>query len=83
MKDDEQVIKISSGDDDVTLAFSKATKIKEIEEAAIKELGFEGNSDGFELVYEGSTLQPDERPLVSFHIPDNACLELVATGQGV
>lgn len=83
MKDDEQVIKISSGDDDVTLAFPKTAKIKEVEEAAIKELGFEGNSDSFELVYEGTTLEPDERPLVSFHIPDNACLELVATGQGV
>jgi len=83
MKDNEIVIKISSGDDDVTLAFSETTKIKDVENAAIHELGFEGSSDGFELVYEGNTLTPDERPLVSFHIPNNACLELVATGQGV
>ena len=30
MKDDEQVLKVSSGDDDVTLAFPKTAKIKEV-----------------------------------------------------
>ena len=83
MNNEELVLKIFSGDDDVTLAFPKTAKIKEVEDAAINELGFEGSSDGFELVFEGKTLRPDERTIVSFHIPDNACLELVATGQGV
>lgn len=83
MKHDDLTLKISSGDDDVTLAFPKTTKIKDVEDAAIQELGFEGNSDDFELVYNGTTLEPEERPLASFHIPDNACLELVATGDGV
>ncbi len=83
MKNKELTINISSGDDDVTLAFPETTKVKDVETAAIHELGFDGNSDGFELVYEGTTLSPDDRPLISFHIPDHACLELVATGQGV
>lgn len=83
MESSEFTFHIWSGDDDVKLVFPKTTKVKEVEEAAIKELGLEGGSDTFELVYDGRTLEPDERPLVSFSIPQRACLELVATGQGV
>ena len=80
MENSEFTFHIWSGDDDVKLTFPKTTKVKEVEEAAIKELGLEGGSDTFELVYDGRTLEPDERPLVSFSIPQRACLELVATG---
>lgn len=83
MSKDEVTLKISSGDNDVTLVFPKTVKIREVEEAAAKELGLPGDSDSFELVYEGATLKPDQRTLISFGIPNNACLELVATGTGV
>ena len=37
----------------------------------------------FDLVHEGTVLQPTERPIVSFGLKDGAKLELVATGSGV
>ena len=80
---DEITLKISSGDNDVTLVFPKTAKIKDVEQAAITELGLPGSGDSFELVYDGQTLKPEQRTLISFGIPNNACLELVATGTGV
>ena len=62
--------------------FEKTTKIIEVIKKIIKKQGLE-EGDDFDLFYQGKALQPEERPLVSFHLPDEVCLELVATGSGV
>lgn len=62
--------------------FAKTAKVKEVITAVIQQQGLP-SGDSFELVYNGSVLTPDERPLVSFGISGAAELELVATGSGV
>ena len=65
-----------------TSVFLKTAKIKEVIVAAVKALGLDA-ADSLELVYNGESLQPQERTLVSFGISGSAMLELVATGSGV
>lgn len=62
--------------------FAKTTKVKEVIDAIVREQGFEAG-DLLELVFNGTVLQPVERPLVSFGIEGTVQLELVATGSGV
>lgn len=63
-------------------AFPKTTKIKEVI-AVVVERQELSSGDSFELVFNGSALTPDERPLVSFGLSNSAELEFVATGSGV
>ncbi len=63
-------------------AFSKNTKIAEVIAVVVKEKKLDGG-DSYELVFDGKVLQPTERPLVSFHLPNPAKLNLVAIGTGV
>ena len=63
-------------------AFDKTTKVEEVIKTVVSEMDLDG-SDSFELAYNGTVLEPKERPLVSFGIECGARLELIATGSGV
>lgn len=62
--------------------FAKTTKIQEVIQTAAQEKDL-NSSEGLELVYEGTVLEPTERPLVSFGLEGTVALELVAQGSGV
>lgn len=65
-----------------TADFRKTTKIEEVIAATVAAMHLDPN-EHFDLVHNGTVLQPIERPLVSFDLTDGANLELVATGSGV
>lgn len=62
--------------------FQKTAKIIEVIQAIILDKGLKP-SDTFNLVYNGQTLQPTERPLVSFGLTGTVAMDLVAHGSGV
>jgi len=62
--------------------FPKTAKIQDIIRTVASEKGL-NPSDGLELVHEGTVLQPEERPLVSFGLEGTVSVELVAQGSGV
>lgn len=62
--------------------FEATAKVKDVIARAIAEMALDGG-DAFELYHNGVPLQPVDRPLVSFQLPNPAKLELVATGSGV
>jgi hypothetical protein len=65
-----------------TETFDKNTKVEEVIATAIERMGLTPGEQ-FDLVHEGTVLQPVNRPLVSFHLKDGDKVELVATGSGV
>ena len=62
--------------------FDKTAKIIDVIEAVVANKGFD-SADDFDLVFGEKTLQPENRPLVSFGVVDCTTLTLVATGSGV
>lgn len=62
--------------------FDVNTKVSEVIEVVRKKMDLPADSS-FELWFGETRLQPEERPIVSFHLPDPAKLKLVATGSGV
>lgn len=81
-KDHEITLNIATPKGVYVHDFPKTTKISEVIAMTIDAVGLDAG-ERFDLVYEGTVLQPTERPLVSFGLPDGAKLELVATGSGV
>ena len=79
-KDIELLIATPKGPFDGT--FPKTTKVSEVILAVRTKLGLPADAS-FELWYGTTRLEPEERTLVSFHLPDPAKLTLVATGSGV
>ncbi len=65
-----------------TGSFPKTTKVSDVIEAVIAAVGL-APDERFDLVHNGTVLQPVERPIVSFGLADGDQLELVATGSGV
>jgi len=65
-----------------TADFPKTAKVEEVIHAAVKAKGLSG-SDDLELIHDGETLEPVERPLTSFGLEGTVQLELVAQGSGV
>ncbi len=65
-----------------TETFDKNTKVEEVIAFAIEKMGLTPGEQ-FDLVQDGTVLQPVTRPLVSFGLKDGDKLELVATGSGV
>jgi hypothetical protein len=63
-------------------AFPKTAKVSEVIEVVVREKHLQ-SGDAFELIYNGNSLQPVQRPLVSFGLDGVVKLELVATGSGV
>lgn len=62
--------------------FDVNTKVSEVIEVVRRKLGLAADSS-FELWFGETRLHPEERPLISFHLPNPAKLKLVATGSGV
>lgn len=62
--------------------FRKTATITEVIAEVRTKLGLPDDAS-FELWFGDKRLEPEERPLVSFHLPDPAKLTLVATGSGV
>jgi len=63
-------------------AFPKTTKVKDVIIVIVEDRDLE-EGDAFQLFYGEILLEPIERPLVSFGLPTNVLLTLVATGSGV
>jgi hypothetical protein len=62
--------------------FEITTKVSEVIDTVRNKLELPQDAS-FELWFGDKRLEPEERPLVSFHLPDPAKLTLVATGSGV
>ena len=62
--------------------FQKTAKIIEVIRAIITDKNLNAGDD-FDLVHNGATLKPEERPLVSFGLQGVVMLDLVAVGSGV
>lgn len=62
--------------------FPKTTKVKDVIVVIVEDRDLE-NGDAFQLFYGEVVLEPVDRPLVSFGLPANVLLMLVATGSGV
>ncbi|MBB4305693.1 hypothetical protein GGD81_004775 [Rhodobium orientis] len=62
--------------------FPKTTKVKEVIVTIVEDRDLE-DGDSFQLFFGEIVLEPVERPLVSFGLPANVLLTLVATGSGV
>jgi hypothetical protein len=62
--------------------FELTAKVSEVIDTVRNKLGLPKDAS-FELWYGDKRLEPEERPLVSFHLPNPAQLTLVATGSGV
>lgn len=65
-----------------TEKFLKTTTIAEVIAEVRNKLGLPSDAS-FELWFGDKRLEPEVRPLESFHLPDPAKLTLVATGSGV
>lgn len=63
-------------------AFPKTAKIADVIAKVVAAKHLDGG-DKYQLVFGDKILEPVERPLVSFHLPNPAKLNLVATGSGV
>jgi hypothetical protein len=63
-------------------SFPKTTKVKDVIVVIVEDGDLE-DGDAFQLFYGEIVLEPVERPLVSFGLPANVLLTLVATGSGV
>ena len=61
--------------------FEDTTKVEDIITAIVKEKNL-AVGDAFELSFDGTELQPD-RPIGSYNLPDNAVLDLTASGSAV
>ena len=64
-----------------TGAFPKTTKVSEVIDTIVNDLGLQ--QETFQLVHNGTPLEPTNRPLVSFGLEGRVKLTLVATGDGV
>lgn len=80
--DQEITLNIATPRGVFTETFDKNVKVDEVIALAIERMGLTPGEQ-FELVHNGTVLQPTNRPLVSFHLTDGADVELVATGSGV
>lgn len=65
-----------------TIEVTKTVKVAEVIESVANDKGLD-KPDSLELVWEGQSLTPTSRPLVSFGIEAGAILTLVAAGTGV
>lgn len=63
-------------------SFPKTTKVEAVILVIVQDRNLE-EGDAFQLFYGEVLLEPVERPLVSFGLPDKVRLTLVATGSGV
>ena len=63
-------------------SFDLTTKVSDVIQTVRTKLNLPKDAS-FELWFGDKRLEPEERPLVSFHLPDPAKLTLVATGSGV
>lgn len=82
MPPDEVTLEIATPAGVFTGTFPKTTKVADVIAAVVGAQGLDA-SDALELVYNGTVLQPVQRPLVSFGLEGTVQLELVATGSGV
>lgn len=82
MNDNVVTLEIATPKGMFTGEFPNTTKVEEVIQAVVEEKGL-NRSDGIELIHNGTTLEPIERPLVSFGLEGTVSLELVAQGSGV
>jgi hypothetical protein len=82
MSKDEITLEVATPKGVFTGTFPKTAKVEDVIEAIIIAQGL-ARGDAFDLVHDGTVLQPKQRPLVSFHLEGTVQLELVATGSGV
>ena len=78
---DEIILEVATPKGPWTGAFAKTTKVSAVIEAIVEDLHLEPES--FQLVLNGSPLEPTDRTLVSFGLKGKVKLALVATGSGV
>lgn len=78
---DEVVLEVATPKGPWTGAFPKTTKVSEVIAAIVKDMELEDES--FQLIWNGTPLEPVTRPLVSFGLEGRVKLSLVATGSGV
>lgn len=62
-------------------AFPKTTKVQEVIDTIVRDLGLQPET--FQLIYNGTPMEPTSRTLVSFGLEGRVKLTLVATGDGV
>jgi hypothetical protein len=62
--------------------FRETDKVETVIQAVVAKQQLDAG-DQFELVFQEHKLEPVQRTLESFHLPNDAKLELVATGSGV
>lgn len=82
MSDKSIKLEISTPKGVFSAFFDKTAKIIDVIKTVVAAKGFD-NADDFDLVLGEKTLEPENRPLVSFGVADCATLTLVATGSGV
>jgi hypothetical protein len=63
-------------------AFDKNTKVEDVIQQVRTALSLPADA-AFELWFGKTRLEPEARPLVSFHLPNPAKVTLLATGSGV
>lgn len=82
MAQEEVTLEIATPKGVFTGTFPKTAKVEDVIAAAVAAKGID-SGEALELVYNGTVLQPVQRPLVSFGLAGTVQLELVATGSGV
>lgn len=78
---DEIILEVATPKGPWTGAFPKTAKVSEVITAIVKDMELEDES--FQLIWNGTPLEPVTRPLVSFGLEGRVKLSLVATGSGV
>ena len=78
---DEIILDVATPKGPWSGAFPKTTKIQVVIDTIVNDLGLK--QETFQLVYNGTLMEPTSRTLVSFGLEGPAKLALVATGDGV
>lgn len=82
MKDQTLKLEVATPNGLFSGLFAKTAKVIDVIRTIVTEKKLAGG-DVFELIFNGASLTPTDRPLVSFRLEDCAKLDLVATGSGV
>lgn len=74
-------LKIQTTRGSETFTFDETDKVSKVISDVVEKFGYQADGN-YTLVFEKTELSP-ERPLISYHLPDNAVLNLTDTGGGV